>query len=94
MPRGDENQEPQQDVGDHENLVTIDRGWGDPSHHPLCQKISYILSEISVEPSLFLIMLGHGLYNVISQVLILTTWKQDMPKNTNGLIAFCYTTFM
>ena len=63
--RGDnENQVPLRDVSGHENLIAVDRAWG----NPLCQKIANILSEVSVEPSLFLVMFGYGLHNVIAQV--------------------------
>ena len=61
-------QEPRQDDGDDETLVNVDRGGGTSPRHSLPQKIGSLVCEISIEPSLFLIMFGYGLYNVIAQV--------------------------
>ena len=68
MPEHEENADEQQIVGDDENLVDSEQEGEESTHRPVCQKISYILSEISIEPSLFLLMFGFGLYNVIAQV--------------------------
>ena len=69
MPAEDDSQEPRQDVDDEDILVDADRGGGGPSQSPLRKKIKSVVSEISIEPSLFLIMFGYGLYNVIAQVM-------------------------
>ena len=64
----DDTQEPRQDDRDDETLVDVDRGGGTSHHRSLPQKICSVVSKISIEPSLFLIMFGYGLYNVIAQV--------------------------
>ena len=64
----EDTQEPRQDDGDDETLVNVDRGGGTSPHRSLPQKIGSVVSQISIEPSLFLIMFGYGLYNVIAQV--------------------------
>ena len=65
------SQEPRQDVDEDEILVDVDRGGGCCTPRPLRQRISSVLSAVSIEPSLFLIMFGYGLYNVIAQVIII-----------------------
>ena len=64
----EDTQEPRQDDGDDETLVNVDRGGGTSPRRSLPQKIGSVVSAISIEPSLFLIMFGYGLYNVIAQV--------------------------
>ena len=67
----DDSQEPRQDVDDDEILVDVDRGGGGCTPRPLRRRIASVLSAVSIEPSLFLIMFGYGLYNVIAQVIII-----------------------
>ena len=71
----DDSQEPRQDVGNDEILVGVDRGGGGSTCRPLRRKIDSVLSEVSIEPSLFLFMFGYGLYNVIAQVVAIQSCK-------------------
>ena len=64
----EEQQDPHQDGGLNEVLVDHGRGRRGFMRRTLREKIVYVLSEVSVEPSLWLIMFAHGLFAVISQV--------------------------
>ena len=56
------------DDGDGDVLVGVDQRARSLMQRPLRRKIALILSEISVEPSLWLIMFAYGISGVISQV--------------------------
>ena len=58
------------DDGDGDVLVGVDQRGRGLMQRPLREKITFVLSEISVEPSLWLIMFAYGITGVISQVMI------------------------
>ena len=64
----DNHDDPQPEGGLNEVLVNHGRGQRGFMRRSLRQKIAYVLSEVSVEPSLWLIMFSFGLFAVISQV--------------------------
>ena len=64
----DDRQDPQQEGGLSEVLVDHGRGQRGFMRRSLREKIAYVLSEVSVEPALWLIMFTFGLFGVISQV--------------------------
>ena len=69
MPEEEDDQHnPHQEGGLNEVLVNHGRGQRGFMRRSLRQKIAYVLSEVSVEPSLWLIMFSFGLFAVISQV--------------------------
>ena len=71
----DDQQDPPQDGGLSEVLVNHGRGQRGFMRRSLRQKIAYVLSEVSVEPSLWLIMFTFGLFAVISQVKDTLSWN-------------------
>ena len=64
----EERQDPHQEDGLNEVFVNHGRGQRGFMRGTLRQKIAYVLSEVSVEPSLWLIVFCFGLFAVISQV--------------------------
>ena len=69
MPEEEDDwQDTQQEGGLSEVLVDHGRGQRGFMRRSLWEKIAYVLSEVSVEPALWLIMFTFGLFGVISQV--------------------------
>ena len=64
----EEQQDPHPDDSFNEVFVNHGRGQRGFMRRSLRQKIAYVLSEVSVEPSLWLTVFSFGLFAVISQV--------------------------